>query len=96
MLACTHDSQEPWGELDVEAAARQFAGVAVEHACLPERMYGRVYYNAQIHESEDFFRIVLRPPEIGQSYRFSRVYGSEAIVRLNARPKSADPKKKCH
>lgn len=91
---CSPISQGPWEELDNEAAARGAVGAAVGHSCLPQRTYGRVYFNAQLQESEGSFKIVLGPPEIGLSYRFSRVYGSEALIRLNINPKTVDSKKK--
>jgi RNA-dependent RNA polymerase len=93
-LTSAHQSQEPWGELDDEAAARGAVGTAVGHSCLPERTYGRVYFNAQLHESDRSFKIVLGPPEFGLPYRFSRVYGSEALIRLSVSPKTVDSKKK--
>jgi len=89
-----HQSQEPWGELDDEAATRRALGAAVGHSCSPQGTHGCVYFNAQLQESEGSFKIVLGPPEIGLSYRFSRVYGSEALIRLNVSPKTVDSKNK--
>lgn len=90
----THQLQEPWGELDDEAAARSAVGPAVGHSCLPERTYGRVHFNAQLHESGGSFKIALGHAEVGLPYRFSRVYGSEALIRLNTSPKTVDSKNK--
>jgi RNA-dependent RNA polymerase len=81
--------QEPWKELDEESLSRK-ANTPSESTNPPslERYYGRVHFTTRIiSTSLGNLQLALDSPELGNSTRFARQFGSESIIRINISPK---------